>query len=255
MNGLQNVNDSSVESEYATDELLCDLQRTHKRNMPDLVDYQNKNPRRGGDPIATASGIALSGAYIYNSLNADNYDAVEAETNVLDVCLSHPSPFGAYHYHFWSPCINKGKGYFSQTESPPLCRDSKECRWNTAQFVLDSQNGDRLAIPEQNQPSWSDKRNFGGFVGLAKDGHVMVGPYNEEGNLWSCEEKDICNGAFIDGQYAYVSTTGFPYTLGCWGPGPQMTYKPTCTSNACGLGAITQFAFSSTVLALGLVIQ
>ena len=57
-------------------------------------------------------------------------------------------------------------------------------------------------------------------MGLAKDCHMMLGPYNKEGNLWSCEEKDICNGVFIDGSYAYVSTTGFPYTLGCWGPGP-----------------------------------
>ena len=136
MAGIQNVEE--IKSEWATDELLCDLQRTHKKNMHHSVNYVNKNPKRGGDPIGTASGIAFSGAYIYNSLNSSNYDAVEAETNVLDVCLSHPTPFGEFHYHFWSPCINKGKGYFSQQESPPLCRDEKDCRKNSAQFVLNA---------------------------------------------------------------------------------------------------------------------
>ena len=35
-------------------------------------------------------------------------------------------------------------------------------------------------------------------VGLAKDGHIIVGPYNSDGELWSCSDHDICNGVFLD---------------------------------------------------------
>ena len=56
-------------------------------------------------------------------------------------------------------------------------------------------------------------------MGIAKDGHLILGPYNEDGELWSCSEYDACNGTFLsDGSYAYVSTTTFPYTVGCFGP-------------------------------------
>lgn len=42
--------------------------------------------------LGTASGIALTGAYIFNALDGNNLDAVEQEGDTLDVCLSHPTP-------------------------------------------------------------------------------------------------------------------------------------------------------------------
>ena len=59
-------------------------------------------------------------------------------------------------------------------------------------------------------------------MGLAKDGHIIVGPYNSDGELWSCDDHDVCNGVFLsDNSYAYAMTYTFPYVVGCWGPGPQ----------------------------------
>ena len=56
------------------------------------------------------------------------------------------------------------------------------------------------------------------MIGLALDGHRVLGPYNSDGELWSAEELDYCNGVYLsDGSYAYVSTTYAPYTVGCWG--------------------------------------
>mmetsp|Transcript_4029 Transcript_4029/g.2732 ORF Transcript_4029/g.2732 Transcript_4029/m.2732 type:complete len:87 (+) Transcript_4029:802-1062(+) len=56
-------------------------------------------------------------------------------------------------------------------------------------------------------------------IGLAKDGHIMYGPKNSSGELWSCSDHDICNGKFMDdGSYAYISTNTHPYLIGCWGP-------------------------------------
>jgi hypothetical protein len=83
---------------------------------------------------------------------------------------------------------------------------------------------------------WSSKTNYGGIVGVAKDGHIIYGPWNTAtGNQWTCAERDVCNGRTMpDGSYAYVATTEFPYLVGCWGPGPLQTYKSTCTTSSCG---------------------
>ena len=67
------------------------------------------------EPLGTAAGIALTGAYIYNALAGGNVDAVENELQTLDVCLSHPTPMSEYHYHFWSACLKKGKGVWSNS--------------------------------------------------------------------------------------------------------------------------------------------
>lgn len=70
----------------------------------------------------------------------------------------------------------------------------------------------------------SDTTRYGDIFGIAKDGHLIYGPYNKEGKLWTCSDHDICNGAFIDGNYVYLSTTTFPYVLGCWGPAAPQTH-------------------------------
>ena len=65
------------------------------------------------------------------------------------------------------------------------------------------------------------------LVGLALDGHAIYGPYNEDEELWTCEDHDVCNGRFfpeLDNSYAYVATSTHPYILGCWGPGPNQEF-------------------------------
>lgn len=97
----------------------------------------NRGPPGGGggaEPLGTAAGIALTGAYIYNSLAGGNVDAVENELLTLDVCLSHPTPFNQYHYHFWSACLKKGKGWWSEDSAPPLCRETDFCSTVPAGF-------------------------------------------------------------------------------------------------------------------------
>jgi len=44
--------------------------------------------------------------------------------------------------------------------------------------------------------AWTDNTSYGGDVGLARDGHVIKGPYNEDGELWDCDDHDICNATF-----------------------------------------------------------
>lgn len=81
---------------------------------------------------------------------------------------------------------------------------------------------------------WTDTANYGGVYGLARDGHVIYGPYNGDGELWNCDDHDVCNGFYLDdGSYGYASTLTFPYVVGCWGPGPAQTYAADCTENGC----------------------
>jgi hypothetical protein len=151
----------------------------------------------------TAVGVALTGAQLFNGLSGEFTDAVEFEKCTLDQCLTHPTPYGEYHYHSWSPCINRS----SKTTTPGKCKDDESCMKNPVEY------GRNLG--------WTDTSNWGGIVGVAKDGHIIYGPYNENGELWSCDDHDICNGRFFkDGSYGYVSTTTHPYLVGCWGPGP-----------------------------------
>jgi hypothetical protein len=102
--------------------------------------------------------------------------------------------------------------------------------------------------------SWSNKLDNGGVIGLARDGHVIVGPYNDEGELWNCDEHDVCNGTFLkDSSYAYVLTTTFPYVVGCWGPG-EVQYKTVsnkCSPKSCQ--ATTLQVYTSFAAALVLV--
>ena len=107
------------------------------------------------------------------------------------------------HYHSISPCMVKG----SKTTKPGLCSDDANC----------SGTGKITSFMVKGWP----KTNYGGSVGIARDGHVIYGPYNGDGELWSCADHDVCNGFFLaDGSYGYAATTTFPWIVGCWGPGP-----------------------------------
>lgn len=84
--------------------------------------------------------------------------------------------------------------------------------------------------------NWSITSNYGGVWGIAKDGHVIYGPYNANGELWGCGDVDACNGFWLaDGSYGYATTMTFPYTVGCFGPAPNLTVgvNTSCTTNGC----------------------
>ena len=212
VSGMENVSSEDVDSETKATELLCDISRTKPDNMLDGTEYTeytdsvaNSVPTPPSQ-LNTASGIAISGAMIFNALASGNQDAVENEWVTLDECLTHPTPYGEYHYHMWSPCYKKGNGWASTTVAPDMCKDNMACHLDPMTYAINA--------------AFTDTSTYGEIIGVTKDGHLIYGPYNSNGELWSCDEHDICNGTFIDGNYVYVSTTTFPYILGCYGPGP-----------------------------------
>ena len=98
-------------------------------------------------------------------------------------------------------------------QAPDLCQDSELCQRNHLSFSF--------------SPSFKDEFNYGGFIGLARDGHLVYGPYNESGELWTCSEYDMCNGTFLDdGSYAYISKSEAPFALKCWGPSEKSSSCP-----------------------------
>ena len=64
------------------------------------------NPVLAGTPSCApgAVGILLSGAVLFNALDAPGRDAVAHETQ--DKCQGHPQISGVYHYHWISTCID-----------------------------------------------------------------------------------------------------------------------------------------------------
>ena len=76
--------------------------------------------------------------------------------------------------------------------------------------------------------------------GVAKDGHIIIGPYDSAGNVFDCSKLDSCGGTWLsDGSYAYVMQKYFPYHLNCFGPAMTYTYNASCTSNNCVPGYTT----------------
>lgn len=68
-------------------------------------------PQLAGGPSCVPMGpvgFAISGAYIYNALDAQGRDAPVHE--MQDACNGHPEGQGRYHYHNWSPCLADAGG-------------------------------------------------------------------------------------------------------------------------------------------------
>lgn len=85
-----NYADADFDTSAETDDILCDITVTGKKNMNDWSDYTISTSGN----LNTAAGVALSGGYIYNALASGNLDAVENESGTFDVCLSHPTSSG-----------------------------------------------------------------------------------------------------------------------------------------------------------------
>ena len=99
----------------------------------------------------------------------------------MDTCL-HSFDEGFIQYHTISGCLTTT----SSSDVPELCKDQDNdlCLRQPVTYGTDQYSESDYAYAKP--------------VGLAKDGHIIVGPYNSDGELWSCSDHDICNGVFLD---------------------------------------------------------
>ena len=199
------------------------------------------------------AGYAFDNIAIFNAL-VNGSGALQAYAEDMDKCstMSNDGTLDSsgYQLHY------RGLGYCMKPSStnsvsnvPPPC-------WDTSYKQDDEDNNKCTDEPiKYARKAWSGTSNHGGDVGLARDGHVIKGPYNSDGETWDCDEHDICNGTFLsDGSYAYVATETFPYIIGCWGPAPGSNgdtdyvqrQRASCSNKTCG-------AFSGLSIMLGTI--
>ena len=212
--------------------LLCDIDKTSVSHMMDSHGYTTNG---AASAMSNVAGFSFDNIAIFNGLASGNTDAVATEADTMDKCLTHssPGPGRQIHYHSLGLCM-KPSDWTSTTLVPTLCKDDDDCKDEPFDWAL---------------KSWTTTTGYGGDVGLARDGHVIKGPYDENGELWDCNDHDICNGTFIsDGSYVYVATSTFPYIVGCWGPSETQLHAATCSSNSCG--AVAGLAVLGGTLAL-----
>ena len=121
----------------------------------------------------------------------------------------------------------KDYGFWDDSAAPELCTAATGCMADPPKYLMENARA--------GQTSHFVAGKWDVPIGLALDGHLIMGPYKEDGTTWGCS-RDVCNGAFIGDQYVYVGSDKYPYVVGCWGPGPDVLYQPGCTSaaSACG---------------------
>lgn len=183
--------------------------------------------------LGTLAGISIDNVAILNVNSANNADpfyppaGVEAEE--VDACLGHPQTAGTYHYHIASGCAVS-----SPTGNISSCAATTACASNISSYFL---------------TTFPDSAKTLTVIGIAKDGHVIYGPYLASGQLIT-SGVDICNGMFYDllGNYAYFATTKYPYITGCFGPTNYPSFGPNCTTN--GFTSYTMSSYAS-ILANG----
>ncbi|CAF1433310.1 unnamed protein product [Didymodactylos carnosus] len=197
-------------TQSALDSILCNI--SSEMAPPSSSGYfLYSTPASGG----TLAGISVDGVSIFNVNSANNQDPFYPSTagpESVDQCLAHCNPTGAvYHYHIASGCaLNPPSGNITS------CSANTSCSSSIAAYSISTfTNYKQLTV-----------------IGIAKDGHIIYGPYNSDGTKVT-KGFDICNGMFYDkiGNYGYFATQTFPYITGCFGPGNYPTITPSCTTN------------------------
>ena len=184
----------------------------------------------GSTQLNALAGIAIDGVNILNVNSLNQVDPFYPPTGFqpegADQCLSHPAGNGEFHYHIASGCmVNPPPGNVTN------CSPNIGCLNNVASYSIQTFSSLRTLT----------------VIGIAKDGHVIYGPYLSTGAQVT-SGFDICNGMFHDsiGNYGYFATRTYPYITGCFGPGNYPSFKPNCTTNPAAAYTRSSFSTSSS---------
>ncbi|UJR07703.1 hypothetical protein I4U23_011988 [Adineta vaga] len=181
--------------------------------------------------MSVIAGVAIDGISIFNVNSANQVDPFYPNPSSYaaegaDQCLSHPGGGGELHYHIGSGCtVNPPSGNLTG------CSPEIGCLNNIANYSVQTFSSLKTLT----------------VIGIAKDGHVIYGPYLSSGTQVT-SGFDICNGMFYDsiGNYGYFATSTYPYLTGCFGPGTYPNFKPNCTTNPATSYTKSSYANSSS---------
>ncbi|CAF1240060.1 unnamed protein product [Rotaria sordida] len=193
------------------DSIVCNI--SSQASVPSVSNYVSYS---SSGSFNTLAGICVDGVTILNVNSANNVDPFYPTgtyaSELVDACLGHPNAASnGYHYHIASGCaLNPPTGTIGS------CKSTSACNASIANYSISKFSSYRTLT----------------VIGIAKDGHVIYGPYDSTGAEVT-RGFDICNGMVYDsiGNYAYFATRTFPYITGCFGPGNYPSFLPSCTTN------------------------
>lgn len=87
----------------------------------------------------------------------------------VDACLGHVNDDGLLGYVGVPPCV-ANIDEVETIDGVPMCADHAECNLNITQYVIDAYEG--------------NKQNKVQPIGVARDGHVIMGPYDSKKRRW-----------------------------------------------------------------------
>lgn len=145
--------------------IVCNI--SNQATVPSVSNYVSYSVM----PLATLAGISIDGVTLLNSNSANNVDPFYPTggyaSETVDACLGHPNPSNnGYHYHAGYGCaLDPPSGNVSSCSLTPACNT------NIASYSISKfSNYHTLTV-----------------IGIAKDGHVIYGPYDSSGNEVSIE--------------------------------------------------------------------
>lgn len=121
-------------------------------------------------------GVATNGVPIHFGTSELSYDAffpksygkyIRPTKTDVDVCLGSPNFGNYYKYYGYSPCIFESAA--KNIRKATMCQDNNSC-WNDLTNYIVAQ------VP-------TDMKTMK-TIGIAKDGHLIQGPYKDNGRLW-----------------------------------------------------------------------
>ena len=115
--------------------------------------------------MMTLAGVSIDGVTILNVNSANNVDPFfptgSFSAEQVDLCLGHPNPMdNAYHYHAGTGCaLNPPSGIITS------CTANTACNANVATYSISTFSSYQTLT----------------VIGIAKDGHIIYGPYTAAG--------------------------------------------------------------------------
>jgi hypothetical protein len=159
----------------------------------------------GGDPDTPSAPVA-----------ATPIEKVDACLGASTKANQYPVG-GIYHYKMVSPCLVDA----INLKTNESCSSVAECG-NTG-----------ILMKSYALKSFENYKSEM-VLGVAKDGHMLLGPYDDNGLHFDCRTYDQCGGTYSsDGSYVYIFSERYPYSMNCFGPAQPQTYVPSCTSDPC----------------------
>ena len=248
---------TDVDSTALLTDIVCGIDTTSPGNIPEDRGYETSVRFTDSEALDGVVGVMLDNSFIYRAVDtvttdsgveANGYDGYARDDDypartpqdITDLCGHQIVGENILAYRGLAACMKEGSEFRSTTTAPQMCKEDDTCKdeYELATFGKDQ----AFSTPVNEEP-----------MGIARDGHIIVGPYNEDGELYGCDDVDVCNGTFLsDSSYAYVLTTKFPYAVGCWGGRSWHITQPveaSCSVHACQLGALQGLMATGTLLA------